>query len=132
MTFAFLGGVPPEFVFSGLDAIASLRGRFRPHSLQCIYRTLFNGWPTQHRLHSANPRKCVCLATCTGQDAFSHYWNCTHLNSALLLGRCSYDVDPFRWLAVAYSVYCESSRRHREGLPPNLPEAVAAARKLHT
>ena len=30
MTFAFLGGVPPEFVFSGLDAIVSLRGRFRP------------------------------------------------------------------------------------------------------
>ena len=122
----------------------TLAERAKPHTLQCAFRTVLNGWPTSHRLeHSPGP----CLFGCSGADSTDsltdHYWaKCPRLH--LLISQAwgarvpAQDIardwslkTRFDVVASLFTFYCEVARRSRAGLSIDIVDAAHAACLAH-
>ena len=121
-----------------------LAAKCKPHTLQCVFRTILNGWPTSHRIeHDPGPCLLGCNDPACKDSLPDHYWSkCPRLHlliSAAWGARVpAHDIakewslrSRFDVVASLYTFYAEVARRNQLGISTDLIDAAAAACLSH-
>ena len=125
------------------DSWCELAMRAKPHLLQCVLRTLLNGWPTTSRLHAKTSRTCVFGCVGEQDSLISHYWSGCSVLFDLLSFAWGHRVPPScfckNWgctvrldlVASMYTFYAGVARS-ADRSPNVLRDLAIAARAAHS